>query len=63
MEKQLHSNATIHSFILNRIDLLINIILSNLNKIRENNVVVVVGKFLKKIIKDKVSTTIIKSFL
>ena len=55
MQKKLHSNATIHSIIFKKIDILISTIFSNLNKIRENYVVIIVGKFLKKIIKDKVS--------
>ena len=54
MEKKLNKNQKVHQFLIDNIEMIITIITSNLEKIRDNYVIIIVGKMLKKIIKDKV---------
>ena len=54
MEKKLNKNQIVHQFLIKNIEMIITIITSNLEKIRDNYVIIIVGKMLKKIIKDKV---------
>lgn len=54
MEKKLNKNQKVHQFLIENIEMIITIITSNLEKIRDNYVIIIVGKMLKKIIKDKV---------
>ena len=54
MEKKLNKNQKVHQYLIENIEMIITIITSNLEKIRDNYVIIIVGKMLKKIIKDKV---------
>ena len=54
MKKKLNKNQIVHQFLIKNIEMIITIITSNLEKIRDNYVIIIVGKMLKKIIKDKV---------
>lgn len=54
MEKKLNKNQIVHNYLSEHINLIITVITSNLEKIRDNYVIIIVGKMLKKIVKDKV---------
>ena len=48
MEKKLNKNQKVHQFLIDNIETIITIITSNLEKIRDNYVIIIVGKMLKK---------------
>lgn len=54
MEKTYNKDINIHNYIKKNIKTIIAQLIKNLEVIRDNYVIIVVGKMLRKIIKDKV---------
>lgn len=54
MEKTYNKDINIHNYVKKNIKTIIAQLIKNLEVIRDNYVIIVVGKMLRKIIKDKV---------
>ena len=53
LQKSLHDNETIHNYILKNVKKILKLLMSNLYKLRDNFIIVTIGKMIRKLIKDK----------
>ena len=53
LQKILHDNETIHNYILKNVKKILKLLMSNLYKLRDNFIIVTIGKMIRKLIKDK----------
>ena len=53
LQKILHDNKTIHNYILQNVKKIVKKLMSNLYQLRDNFIIVTIGKMIRKLIKDK----------
>ena len=53
LQKILHDNETIHNYILKNVKKILKLLMSNLYQLRDNFIIVTIGKMIRKLIKDK----------